>query len=36
MRELVKREAFWAVVVAVVVPLGWLYPLLRVVFRSSR
>jgi hypothetical protein len=34
MRELVKSHSFWMVVVAVVVPFGWLYPLLRTAVRS--
>lgn len=34
MRGLIRREGFWTVLVAIVVPFGWLYPLLRLVARS--
>jgi len=36
MRSLLKSEAFWTVVIAVVVPFGWLVPLLRMAYRALR
>jgi hypothetical protein len=33
MRALMRSEHFWTVVVAVVVPFGWVYPLLRLGYR---
>lgn len=34
MRELVRQERFWMIVITVVVPFGWLYPLVRVAARA--
>jgi hypothetical protein len=34
MRQVLKSERFWTVVIAVVVPFGWLYPLLRLAYRE--
>lgn len=33
MGRLVKQERFWMVVVTLIVPFGWIYPLLRAAFR---
>ncbi len=34
MRELARSEVFWAAVIAVVVPFGWIYPLMRLAYRK--
>ncbi len=34
MRELIRHERFWMIVITIVVPFGWLYPLLRLTLRS--
>lgn len=34
MRQLIRSESFWTVLIAVVIPFGWLYPLLRFAYRS--
>ena len=36
MRSLVKSEAFWTLVIAAVVPFGWLVPPIRMVYRALR
>ena len=36
MRSLLKSEAFWTMLIAVVVPFGWLVPLLRMTYRALR
>jgi hypothetical protein len=36
MRSLVKSEEFWTMVIAVVVPFGWLVPPIRMVYRALR
>jgi hypothetical protein len=36
MRSLLRSEAFWTMVIAVVVPFGWLIPLIRLAYRASR
>lgn len=33
MRQLVRQERFWMIVVTLIVPFGWIYPLLRAAFR---
>jgi len=33
MGRLVKQERFWMIVVTLIVPFGWIYPLLRAAFR---
>ncbi len=35
MRRVVKSEAFWTMLIAVVVPFGWLLPLLRMAYRYA-
>jgi len=35
MRSVVKSEAFWTMLIAVVVPFGWLLPLLRMAYRFA-
>ncbi len=35
MRRVVKSEAFWTMLIAVVVPFGWLLPLLRMAYRFA-
>jgi len=35
MRSVVKSEAFWTMLIAVVVPFGWLLPLLRMAYRYA-
>ena len=32
--QLIRSENFWVVLIAVVIPFGWLYPLLRFAYRS--
>ncbi len=35
MPSVVKSEAFWTMLIAVVVPFGWLLPLLRMAYRFA-
>ena len=35
MSSVVRSEAFWTMVIAVVVPFGWLLPLVRMVYRFA-
>lgn len=34
MRDVMRSEQLWMVVIAVVVPFGWLVPLARLAFRA--
>jgi hypothetical protein len=34
MRALLKSDQFWTAFIAIVVPFGWLYPLLRQAYRT--
>jgi hypothetical protein len=34
MRALLRSEQFWTAFIAIVVPFGWLYPLLRLAYRT--
>lgn len=34
MRHLLRRKSFWATVVAIVIPFGWLFLLVRLAARA--
>ena len=34
MRELLRSERFWTVLITVCVPFGWIFPLLRLAYRT--